>query len=78
MSPDELNAHLRTIVVAPLAIGGRLCPFRVRCRLQDDDDHVVVDQLGSVDRDQLMKRLVVISDDMQGEVLSLLQAMFAV
>ena len=78
VSSEELKAHLLTFVVAPLATGGPPCPFRGRCRFEDNDDHVVVDQRGSVDRDQLMTRLFVVSDDMQGEVLSLLQAVFAV
>jgi mRNA interferase MazF len=40
--------------------------------------HVVVDQIRAVDRDRLMKRLGVLADDTLLEVLSVLQAMFAV
>jgi mRNA interferase MazF len=50
----------------------------VRCRFEDKDGHVVVDQLRGVDRDRMMKRMGVLADDTLGEVLSVLQAMFAV
>lgn len=78
VSPDELNAHLRTFIVAPLTTGGHRYPFRVRCHFEDKDGHVVIDQLRAVDRDRLIKRLGVLADDTLVEVLSILQAMFAV
>ena len=78
VSPDELNAHLRTFIVAPLTTGGHPYPFRVRCHFADKDGHVVVDQLRAVDRDRLIKCLGVLADDTLLEVLSVLQAMFAV
>ena len=78
VSPDELNAHLRTFIVAPLTTGGHRYPFRVPCHFEDKDGHVVIDQLRAVDRDRLIKRLGVLADDTLVEVLSILQAMFAV
>lgn len=78
VSPDELNAHLRTFIVAPLTTGGHQYPFRVRCHVEGKDGHVVIDQLRAVDRDRLIKRLGVLADDTLVEVLSVLQAMFAV
>jgi mRNA interferase MazF len=78
VSPDELNAHLRTFIVAPLTTGGHPYPFRVRCNFEDKDGHVVVDQLRAVDRERLIKRLGVLAEDTLLEVLSVLQAMFAV
>lgn len=78
VSPDELNVHLRTFIVAPLATGGHRYPFRVPCHFEDKDGHVVIDQLRAVDRDRLIKRLGVLADDTLVEVLNILQAMFAV
>jgi mRNA interferase MazF len=78
VSPDELNAHLRTFIVAPLTSGGHPYPFRVRCRFQGKDGHVVLDQIRAVDRDGLIKRLGVLADGALDDVLSMLQAMFAV
>jgi len=78
VTPDELNAHLRTLIVAPLTTGGYPYPFRVSCQLDDKDGHVVVDQLRSVDRDRLINRLGILDEDTLVELLSILQAMFAV
>lgn len=78
VSPDELNAHLRTFIVAPLTTGGHPYPFRVRCRFDGKDGLVVVDQLRAVDRDRLVKHLGSLSETTLNELLGVLQAMFAV
>lgn len=77
VSPDELNAHLRTLIVAPLTIGGYPYPFRVSCQFDDKDGHVVADQLRAVNRDRLISKLGVLDEDTLVELLSILQAMFA-
>jgi mRNA interferase MazF len=78
VSPDELNAHLRTFIVAPLTTGGHPYPFRVRCRFDSKDGHVAADQLRAVDRDRLVKRLGSLSETTLHQLLSVLQAMFVV
>ena len=78
VSPDELNAHLRTFIVAPLTTGGHVFPFRVPCRFDGRDGHVVPDQLRTVDRDRLLKRLGRLPDSTLMDLLGVLQAMFAV
>lgn len=78
VSPDELNAHLRTFIVAPLTTGGHVYPFRVPCRFDGRDGHVVPDQLRTVDRDRLLKRLGRLPDSTLMDLLGVLQAMFAV
>jgi len=78
VSPDELNAHLCTLIVAPLTTGGYPYPFRVSCQFDDKDAHVVADQLRAVDRDRLIKRLGILDEATLVELLSILQAMFAV
>ena len=78
VSPDELNSHLRTFIVAPLTTGGHPYPFRVRCWFEGKDGHVVADQLRAVDRDRLVKRLGRLSETTLDELLGVLQAMFAV
>jgi mRNA interferase MazF len=57
VSPDELNAHLRTVIVAPLTTGGGKYPFRVPCRFAGRSGEVVVDQLRTVDRERFVRRL---------------------
>ena len=78
VSPDELNAHLRTFIVAPLTTGGHPYPFRVRCSFDGKDGYVVADQLRAVDRERLVRRLGSLSETTLNELLAVLQAMFAV
>ena len=78
VSPDELNTHLRTFIVAPLTTGGHPYPFRVRCRFENKDGHVVADQLRAVDRDHLVKQLGRLPETTLNELLRVLEAMFAV
>jgi mRNA interferase MazF len=77
VSPDELNAHLRTVIVAPMTTGGQAYPWRIRCRFQNRSGYVVLDQLRTVDRERLVKRLGVLAPTTLAEVLGGLQEMFA-
>ena len=78
VSPDELNAHLRTFIVSPLTTGGHPSQFRVRCKFDGKEGHVLPDQLRTVDRDRLVKRLGCLSETTLTELLGVLQATFAV
>ena len=78
VSPDELNTHLRTFIVAPLTTGGHPYPFRVRCKFDGKEGHVAPDQLRAVDSERLVKRLGSLSETALAELLGVLQAMFAV
>jgi len=73
VSPDELNAHLRTYVVAPLTTGSFRYPFRVACTFQGKAGHVVLDQIRAVDRDRLVKRLGMLSSQALGQALAVLR-----
>src|SRR5262245_49658609 len=78
VSPDELNAHLRTVIIAPMTTGGRGYPWRIRCRFQNRSGYVVLDQLRKIDRDRLVQRLGVLSSATTlSEMLDGLQEMFA-
>jgi mRNA interferase MazF len=77
VSPDELNAHLRTVIVAPMTTRGRAYPWRIRCRFQNRAGFVVLDQLRTVDRERLVKHLGALPPETVGEVMGGLQEMFA-
>ena len=77
VSPDELNVHLRTVIVAPMTTGGRAYPWRIRCRFQQRTGYVVLDQLRTIDRERLAKRVGSLPTDVLTDVLDGLQAMFA-
>jgi mRNA interferase MazF len=77
VSPDELNEHLETFIVAPLTTGGHLYPFRLACRFEGKAGFVVLDQIRTVDRGRLVRRLGKLPSDVLGRVLETLQEMFA-
>jgi mRNA interferase MazF len=78
VTPNKRNARLCTFIVAPLTTGRHPYPFRMRCRFDGKDGHVVADQLRAVDIDGLLKRLVSLSETTLGKLLDVLQTMFAV
>ena len=76
VSPDELNQHLRTVIVAPMTTGGSAYPWRIPCRFQNRSGFVALDQLRTVDGERLVKRLGRLSSAATTEVLDTLQEMF--
>ena len=77
VSPDELNGHLRTFIVAPLTTGSHPYPFRVPCRFKGRRGHVVLDQLRTVDQERLVQHLGSLAPATLERVLTILQEMFA-
>ena len=76
VSPDELNAHLSTFIVAPLTTGGHPSPFRIPCRFGGKDGHLVLDQIRVIDSARLVKRLGQLTDVTLTRALGVLQEMF--
>jgi len=77
VSPDELNQHLRTVIVAPMTTGGRAYPWRPRCRFRGRAGFVALDQLRTVDAERLLKSLGQLGPQTLLAVLRTLQEMFA-
>lgn len=77
VSPDELNANLATFIVAPMSTGSHAYPFRVSCRFHGRAGHVIVEQIRTVDRDRLRKRLGRLSPIALSQTLRVLQEMFS-
>ena len=76
LSPDELNRHLETVVVAPMTTGGHPYPYRIACRFQKRDGYVVLDQLRAVDTHRLVRKLGRLSPQATASSLGVLQEMF--
>ena len=77
VSPPEMNEHLRTLVVAPMTTGSRPAPFRIPITVQRKNGLILLDQLRTLDRLRLVKRLGVVTPATLAGVLDGLQAMFA-
>jgi len=77
ISPDEMNRFIRTVIVAPMTTKGTSYPTRVSCKFQGKQGQLVQDQIRTVDKARLVKRLGKIDRQTQTEVLSILGEMFA-
>ena len=76
VSPDEMNRHIRTVIIAPMTTGGRSYPTRVPCRFKGKRGQIVLDQLRPVDKSRLLKRLGRIDIKTANRVLAILNEMF--
>ena len=77
ISPDEMNRHIATVIVAPMTTKGKSYPSRVRCNFKGKDGQVVLDQIRTVDKTRLIQKLGKIDTAVQEQVLSVLAEMFA-
>jgi mRNA interferase MazF len=57
ISPDELNRHLRTVIVAPLTSSMRAYPFRVDTKVAGREGQLAIDQIRAIDKSRIVKRL---------------------
>lgn len=76
VSPDELNSHLRTFIIAPLTTGVHPYPFRIKCRFHGKICYIVLDQIRTVDRERLLRNIGKVSPSALGQALGVLQEMF--
>jgi len=77
ISPPEMNAHLRTAIVAPLTRGARSAPFRVPVRFAGKSGLIVLDQIRTLDKERLVKRLGSVGRRTLAATLGTLQEIFA-
>lgn len=76
ISPDELNRHVRTVIVAPMTTISRSYPTRVTCRFKSKAGQVVLDQIRTVDKVRLVKKLGKLDKRAATKVLDILLEMF--
>ena len=77
ISPDEMNRYIRTVIVAPMTTAGKDYPTRVSCKFKKKKGQIVLDQIRTIDKTRLIKKLGSINPDTQLEVISVLQRLFA-
>ena len=76
ISPDEMNAHISTVIIAPMTTKGRPYPSRVSCNFQRKDGQIILDQIRTVDKLRLVKKLGRLDKNTSSKVLSVLQEIF--
>lgn len=76
VSPDEMNRHLNTVIIAPLTSTIKNYPTRVNLTFQEKQGQVVLDQISTVDNRRLVKKLGIISGKTKLSISKLLIEMF--
>lgn len=77
ISPDEMNLYIKTVIVAPMTSAGKDYPTRVPCRFKKKQGQIVLDQIRTIDKSRLIKKLGTIDSEAQQDVISTLQRLFA-
>ena len=77
ISPDEMNRHIKTVIIAPMTTTIKSYPTRVTTTFQGKHGQIVLDQIRTVDKQRLVKKLGILGDAAQLNVLNTLQRMFS-
>ena len=76
VSPDEMNKFLKTVIIAPMTTKGRKFPSRVECHFAGKDGQIALDQIRSVDKSRLVRKMGEIDILFGQKALEVLQIMF--
>ena len=76
ISPNEMNKHIESVIIAPVSSGNQNYPTRVPFKFLDKKRLVVLDQIRTVEKDRLVKKIGEVKGKTKGKVLSVLLEMF--
>ena len=77
ISPPELNNYLRTVIVAPMTTGSQKTPFRVSLDFQGKSGLILLDQIRTLDKTRLIRKLGMLDGKTLADILAVLQEFFA-
>jgi len=77
ISPPEMHDFLRTVTVAPMTTGSRPAPYRIRVRFGGKAGLILLDQMRTLDKQRLVRRLGAVNGSTLRQTLTALRAMFA-
>lgn len=77
VSPNEMNSTIKTVIIAPLTSTIRAYPFRVDCTFQKKKGQIALDQIRSLDKKRLIKKLGSFSAPKINSILSRLSIIFS-
>lgn len=77
ISPNEMNHNISTVIIAPLTSKLRNYPTRVPCKIEGKQGQIVLDQIRTVDKIRLVKRISTLNKLTQTRILNVLNEMFA-
>jgi mRNA interferase MazF len=76
VSPQELNNHLDTVIIVPITSAIHAYPYRVRCNILGRNGEIATDQIRTIDKQRLKKRITTLSDDEVFSLQDVLRQMF--
>lgn len=76
ISPNEMNRSLRTVIVAPMTTVERAYPTRVAVSFRNQQGQVALDQIRTVDKERLFKKLGSVRAETAQQVSEVLVEMF--
>lgn len=77
ISPDEMNRHIKTVIIAPMTTKSRSYPTRVAVTFSGKHGEVVLDQIRTVDKTRLIKKLGKLTETQAKDITNTLQQMFS-
>lgn len=77
ISPNEMNNYINTVIIAPMTMKGKVYPTRIECEFQEKKGLIVLDQIRTVDKTRLVKKLGHLEKSIQDKLLLTLAEMFA-
>lgn len=77
ISPNEMNNHISTVIIAPLTSKLRNYPTRVPCKVEGKQGQIVLDQIRTVDKSRLIKKIATFNKPVQNKIISTLIEMFS-
>lgn len=77
VSPNEMNHFIQTVIVTPMTTTIRNYPTRVQCTFSGKKGEIVLDQIRTIDKTRLIKKLGSLDKNKASQVLNTLQEIFA-
>jgi mRNA interferase MazF len=77
ISPNEMNRHISTVLIAPLTSKVRTYPTRVPCKVEGKQGQIVLDQIRTIDKSRLIKKIDTLTKGTGKKVLNVLLEMFS-
>lgn len=77
ISPNEMNKNISTIIIAPLTSTQRNYPTRINCEVEGKEGQIVLDQIRTVDKQRLIKKIDIINKRTQIKLHKVLKEMFS-
>ena len=77
ISPDELNRNISSVIVAPLSSSNARFPTRVPVHFLNSPRFVILDQMQTVDKDRLVKKIGELEKEAEDLITERLLELFA-